>query len=249
MALQANATGGKKRFRHRLQHIELQPSPSRYDIAIELLVDGETAHKLPKVKKGQPLHWRDLVIPCDVHEDSVVTLRITEIHTLRDRAELATYHVAHVVGQHTLSIGGDEGKYTAQLTVLGDQEVEQAYQVALVKVGRVEGQSDAVKKNSQASAAFKTLLALGSTVVESVPTAGAKEAFTICANALQHLERQSQQDADLDAFLEDLARTAPSIESVKHLADARLTETVLEMLNLIEDISLFVLGFKSRSSR
>ncbi|KAG9085562.1 hypothetical protein FRC07_013346, partial [Ceratobasidium sp. 392] len=248
MALQ-DATGGKKRFRHRLQHIELQPSPSRYDIAIELLVDGETAYKLPKVKKGQPLHWRDLVLPCDVREDSTVALRITEIHALRDRTELATYRVAHVVGQRTLSIGEDEGKYTAQLTVLGDREAEQVYQVALVKVGGVEGRSNAVKKSSRASAAFKTLLTLGRTVVESVPTAGAKEAFTICANALQHLETQNQQDADLDAFLEDLTRTAPSIESVKHLADARLTETALEMLNLIEDISLFVLGFKSRSSR
>jgi hypothetical protein len=40
----------------------------------------------------------------------------------------------------------------------------------------------------------------------------------------------------------------PSIESVEELADANLEETVTAMLNLIEDASLFILSYESRSS-
>jgi hypothetical protein len=40
----------------------------------------------------------------------------------------------------------------------------------------------------------------------------------------------------------------PSIKSVEDLADANVEETVTAMLNLIEDASLFISGYKSRGS-
>jgi hypothetical protein len=40
----------------------------------------------------------------------------------------------------------------------------------------------------------------------------------------------------------------PSIKSVEELADANLRETIEEMLRLIEDASLFILGYESRGS-
>ncbi|KAG9113861.1 hypothetical protein FRC07_007722, partial [Ceratobasidium sp. 392] len=228
--------------------IKFEPSPSRYDVTVELLVDGEKAHKLPKIKKGQPLYWRDLFLPCDVREDSTITIQITETHTVRDQIELATYRVAQSVGQNALSIGGNNGKYTAQVTFTSDRDADQAYQRALAKVRRLEIRSSTVKTNSRAGEAFKVLLTLGSTMVELVPTAGTKETFMICVNALQHLEAQSQQDLELDNFIRDLAGIVPSVEAVKRVADAKLTETALAMVNLIEDVSLFILNLKPRSS-
>jgi hypothetical protein len=40
----------------------------------------------------------------------------------------------------------------------------------------------------------------------------------------------------------------PSIGSVKELAGANLGDTVRAMLNLIEDVSLFILSYKLRNS-
>ncbi|KAG8731715.1 hypothetical protein FRC10_001560 [Ceratobasidium sp. 414] len=64
----------------------------------------------------------------------------------------------------------------------------------------------------------------------------------------QHLEQQEKQDVDLNELVKSLARTVPSVESVKDLADDNLRETVMDMLNLIEDVSLFILNFRPRSS-
>jgi hypothetical protein len=64
----------------------------------------------------------------------------------------------------------------------------------------------------------------------------------------QHLEKLEKQDADLNDLVENLARMTPSIKSVEEVADANLEETVTGMLNLIEDASLFILSYESRSS-
>ncbi|KAG8683029.1 hypothetical protein FRC08_014570 [Ceratobasidium sp. 394] len=97
--------GGKKRIRHRIREIKLEPSSCKYDTSIELLVDGKEVHKLPVIKKGQPLCWDDISFPCDVHETSTIAVIIIEIHTMRDRRESATYQMAQVMGQDAILIG------------------------------------------------------------------------------------------------------------------------------------------------
>ncbi|KAG8780587.1 hypothetical protein FRC12_022800, partial [Ceratobasidium sp. 428] len=62
MIPQQNATGAQS-FRKRLREIKLQPNTSAYDIGIEIHVDGTRAHKLPILKKGQALDWKDLCLP------------------------------------------------------------------------------------------------------------------------------------------------------------------------------------------
>ncbi|KAG8743449.1 hypothetical protein FRC10_012029 [Ceratobasidium sp. 414] len=64
-----------------------------------------------------------------------------------------------------------------------------------------------------------------------------------------HLEEQDQQNKDLNKLVKDLAGMIPSVDSIKRLADANLRETVIAMLNLIEDVSLFILSFDPRSVR
>jgi hypothetical protein len=64
----------------------------------------------------------------------------------------------------------------------------------------------------------------------------------------QRIEQQEKQDVDLNDFVKGLAGMTPSISIVTELADANLGETVTAMLNLIEDASLFILNYKSRST-
>jgi hypothetical protein len=48
--------------------------------------------------------------------------------------------------------------------------------------------------------------------------------------------------------VEGLASITPSVESVRGLADSNLSKTVTAMLNLVEDASLFIVNYRSRSS-
>jgi hypothetical protein len=64
----------------------------------------------------------------------------------------------------------------------------------------------------------------------------------------QNLEQQDKQDEDINNLVEGLASIIPSVESVGRLADADLRKTVTAMLNLIEDASLFIVNYRSRSS-
>ena len=62
------------------------------------------------------------------------------------------------------------------------------------------------------------------------------------------MEQQEKRAAELDDLVRSLARTSPTIESVQRIADANLGDTVMAMLNLIEDASLFILNYKSRNA-
>ncbi|KAG8713905.1 hypothetical protein FRC08_012654 [Ceratobasidium sp. 394] len=245
MASQSAASS--KQLRHRLEEIKLDPTTSNYDIIVELLVDGKKTHKLPKIKKGQLLCWSNLCLPCDVSQTSTVTIQVTEVHTIQDQVQLATYQTAQVSGKDTFSIDRKGGKYAVQLAFLGAKSAGQAYEKAFAKAQQMENQPSVVGKAGRAGAAFKSLLALGSAMAELDPTGGAKVAFAICTKAWQHLETQDQQDTDINNLVENLASLIPSLESVKRLAEANLAETVIAMLNLIEDVSLFILNYKSRN--
>ncbi|KAG8701958.1 hypothetical protein FRC09_005033 [Ceratobasidium sp. 395] len=78
------------------------------------------------------------------------------------------------------------------------------------------------------------------------PTEGAEVVFSLCTKAWEHLEQQGNQDTELTELVKQLARMIPSIESVTSLADNNLKETLMDMLNLIEDVSLFILGTRPR---
>ncbi|KAG8793290.1 hypothetical protein FRC12_003231 [Ceratobasidium sp. 428] len=83
-------------------------------------------------------------------------------------------------------------------------------------------------------------------MAELDPTGGAKVAFSLCTKAWEHLERQEKQGEYLDELVENIAGMIPSIESTKGVADADLSQTVMAMLDLIEDLSLFILTFRPR---
>ncbi|KAG8775427.1 hypothetical protein FRC12_001492, partial [Ceratobasidium sp. 428] len=59
---------------------------------------------------------------------------------------------------------------------------------------------------------------------------------------MQCLEQHDKQDKNLYELVKRLASMAPSIEAVSDLADESLKETVMDMLDLIEDVSVFILS-------
>ncbi|KAG8793289.1 POC1 centriolar protein A [Ceratobasidium sp. 428] len=231
-----------------LAEIKLQPNTSAYDIGIEIHVDGTRKHKLPTLKKGRALDWTDLCLPCDVYDNSVIAIQVTEIHTVRNRVGQATYRVSQAIDQGITSIGASANQPGSAIAFLSEEETERAYSAAFDKSQQLEKRPGMVEKAGKVGDAFKALLALGSTMAELDPTGGAKVAFSVCTKAWECLEQQEKQDASLDQLVEDIAGMIPSVESIKGVADDDLSQTVTAMLNLVEDVSVFILSFRSSSS-
>ncbi|KAG8718488.1 hypothetical protein FRC09_012597 [Ceratobasidium sp. 395] len=247
MPPQKNASGAQM-FRKRLREIKLQPNTSAYDIGVEIHVDGTRMHKLPTLKKGQALEWTDLCLPCDVYESSVVVIQVTEVHKIRNRVDQATYQVSQATDQGVISIACNALQASIQIIFLSDEETERAYSTAFVKSQQLEKRPGMVQRAGKVGNAFKTLLALGEVMAELDATGGAKVAFSLCTKAWECLEQQEKQDASLDQLVENIAGMIPSVESIKGVADEDLSRTVMAMLNLIEDVSVFILNCRSRGS-
>ncbi|KAG8718706.1 hypothetical protein FRC08_004613 [Ceratobasidium sp. 394] len=139
----------------------------------------------------------------------------------------------------------NNGVFITHLGLLTKEAAKQAYSAAFVKAQQMEKHPGVVERLGNIGDAFKVLLALGSAMSELDPTGGAKVAFSLCTKAWEYLETQEKQDAKLYELVESIAGMIPSVESVKGLADADLAQTVMAMLNLIEDISLFILNFNT----
>ncbi|KAG8723258.1 hypothetical protein FRC09_004087 [Ceratobasidium sp. 395] len=270
MSPQQSASGAQM-LRKRVRGIKLQPNTSAYDVGIEIHVDGIRVHELPILKKGQTLDWTDLCLPCDVHEGSVIAIQVTEVHTVRNRVGQATYQVSQAINQDIASLACNVLKASVQIIFLSNEETERAYSAAFVKSQQLEKRPGIVQRAGKVGNAFKTLLALGEAMAELDPTGGAKVAFSLCTkawevriisppnelsyhlhvfmrNLSQCLEQQEKQDARLDQLVEDIAGMIPSVESIRGVADEDLCQTVMAMLSLIEDVSVFILSFRSRGS-
>ncbi|KAG9084786.1 hypothetical protein FRC06_003902 [Ceratobasidium sp. 370] len=127
-------------------------------------------------------------------------------------------------------------------------QAKRAYAEALTRVQRLEKQPGVLEKAGRVGRSFKALLALGEMMADLDPTGSAKLVFSACAEAWEYLEQQEKQDTELNEVVKRLARMIPSAESVKDLAKNDLRETVMDMLGLVEDVSLFILSFRPRRS-
>ncbi|KAG9074796.1 hypothetical protein FRC06_010453 [Ceratobasidium sp. 370] len=139
--------------------------------------------------------------------------------------------------------------FAVNLTLLSQEAAKQAYSEAFVKAQQMKQQPGVPERSGSAGHAFKVLLALGSGMAEIDPTGGAKVAFSVCTKAWECLEEQESQGTKIHELVENIAGMIPSVESVRDLADTDLKQTVIAMLNLIEDVSLFILKFRSQRSR
>ncbi|KAG9077609.1 hypothetical protein FS749_010476 [Ceratobasidium sp. UAMH 11750] len=150
--------------------------------------------------------------------------------------------------QDTIPMKCNDDVFTTYLGLLSTEAAQEGYSAAFVRARQMEKQPGVLERAGRVGDAFKVLLALGSTMSELDPTGGAKVAFSLCTKAWEFLETQEKQDADLNKLVEDIAGILPSVESVKIIADTDLAQTVIAMLNLIEDVSLFIVNFRSRQT-
>ncbi|KAG9080448.1 hypothetical protein FRC06_006566, partial [Ceratobasidium sp. 370] len=127
-------------------------------------------------------------------------------------------------------------------------QAEQSYKKAFAKAWQMETDVSAVGRASRAGTAFKKLLKVGSAIAGLDPTGGAKVAFAVCTEAWEHLEAQDNVSTGLNNLVKDLASVIPSVEAVMSLAKKNLKGTVIRTLNLIEDVSLFILDYKSQNT-
>ncbi|KAG8719047.1 hypothetical protein FRC08_003792 [Ceratobasidium sp. 394] len=236
-----------KTSRRRLQEIELTPAISACPVEIKIVVDGKELYRLPRIERKNILHWKDLVLPCDLRDDSNLTVQITEIRTLRNRVGFAVYRMSQAANSDDLSTECYNRIYTSKVVFQSQDAAGRAYTEALAKAQQMESRG-VLKTSGPVGTAFKTLLDLGSALSELDPTGGSKVAFTLCTKAWEHMEKQEKQAAELDDLVQSLARMAPTIESVQRIADANLGDTTTAILNLIEDASLFILNYKSRNA-
>ncbi|KAG8717422.1 hypothetical protein FRC08_007509 [Ceratobasidium sp. 394] len=156
--------------------------------------------------------------------------------------------MSKIVDNDTISIGCDNGMFTSELAFMTQDAANKAYEEALTRAQETEQPKSFLNKYGKYGPAFTTLLALGSALSELDPTGGAKVAFSVCTKAWEHLEKQEKQDAEINGFVEQLARMTPTIKSVQDVADANLEDTITAMSNLFEDASLFILNYRSRSN-
>ncbi|KAG9093275.1 hypothetical protein FS749_014702 [Ceratobasidium sp. UAMH 11750] len=240
--------GSGRAIRRHIQEIALTPIRTTRPIDVKILVDNEEMHRLARIEKGQPLIWKDLMLPCDLRNDSVFTVQVTEVHRATpDITGAATCPARSIIDRDNVTIGCDDGKFTLKGLFMGHDAAKTAYEDALARVQQMERPTSLLNKYGRYGAAFTTLLALGTALSELDPSGSAKVAFSVCTKAWQHLEKQEKQDKDIHDFVEQLARMTPTIKSVQDVADAHLQDTIADMLNLIEDASLFILGYRSRS--
>ncbi|QRV96509.1 hypothetical protein RhiJN_24527 [Ceratobasidium sp. AG-Ba] len=238
-------------FRHRIQAIRFDPLTSKHDISAEIQVDGKRLRKLPRIEKGQKLEWKDLYLACDVNDGSAITINVIESHTLKDRIGSAAYKVWQEMSHETISTAFSEGgkDMFKVYTVIMDEDA--AYLEALAKSKGDLKYVRLTEKSSKAEKAFMKILALSSTLCDLEPTGTAKVALSVCVRAWECFEAQEKQNTILDDLIEDLARTMSTIESIRSIADKNLSETVTEMMKLVEDVSALVLneGTRSRPER
>ncbi|KAG8695958.1 POC1 centriolar protein A, partial [Ceratobasidium sp. 395] len=147
-----------------------------------------------------------------------------------------------------VSWGGGGERFERRIGMLTEMlQAKRAYLEALRKVEQMEKRPGLLERAGKVGRAFKTLLDLGSLMADLDPTGGAKAAFSVCTKAWEHLEQQESQDAELSELVKRMARTIPSIKSLQDKANGDLKETLMDMLNLIEDVSVFILSTRSRS--
>ncbi|KAG9075116.1 hypothetical protein FRC06_010261, partial [Ceratobasidium sp. 370] len=241
------STPGPSRFRHRIREIELSPSLSTRDVAIKLLVDGTTTYKPRSIEAGQPLCWKNQLLICDVALDTEISIHVIEKRRLhQDQVRVLKYRVADVANTDEISLESDDRALSATLRFFGNEMAKDWCTRALAKVPSAQGgMSSLVGKTDRA---FQALISFGDVIGMLDPTRSANIVIGLCSEAWENLEQQRRQNIALNDLVEGLAAIIPSINSAEELANANLGRTITDMLYLIEDVSVFILGYKSDGS-
>ncbi|KAF8597312.1 hypothetical protein BDV93DRAFT_372673, partial [Ceratobasidium sp. AG-I] len=186
-----------------------------------------------------------MMIPCDVHSGSHVELRVYEKHFLNTkRAGTLEYPVATIGNQSETSFEVDTQQFRVVLRFPTPDAAKQATATALAEAQTKDKQRRLLGRLGPARDALKVIFDFGQAVSELHPAA--KIAFGICTIAWNTLEKQEECDESVEKLVVGLAAMLPFVDQVDKAAKSpQLRRTVMSMMNLIEDASIFVVEYKS----
>ncbi|KAG8702934.1 hypothetical protein FRC09_004449 [Ceratobasidium sp. 395] len=233
------------RLRHRIQAIELNPAISSCEISVKLLVNGTTVYELSPIEAGQQLHWKDLILICDVTSETKMSVKIVKKRHLKpDRTGLVRYLISEVSDKDEIALKCDDPPFSIKLRFFGKEMAEDSYANALMRAEEARRQEGTPGNVGKTARAFRALIDFGETIENLDPTGSTKMVIGICNDAWEHWEQQRRGNEMLNQLVEGLAAILPSINSAEQLADSDLRRTVTDMLFLIEDAAVFVIGYQ-----
>ncbi|KAF8595954.1 hypothetical protein BDV93DRAFT_514527 [Ceratobasidium sp. AG-I] len=246
-------------IRHRIQEITIQPATSESPIKLEILVDGQTVHKLSTIDPNQTLRWDMQTYPWFIEKH----------HTSPDREVFVKYTFSDA--ENETSITTDAGPFPSRWPAFGlvskrpnatsaamsiivtvkfldFNQIASNYSNALDRATKmVEETRGPLDKLGNSRETLKTILGFGVVAAELHPIA--KLVIGICAKAWEHLEKIQKQHEDLKRLLDGLTQMQPFIDAVKNRAQEEVLEhVVLGLLKLIEDALNYIINSMHRTS-
>ncbi|KAG8768048.1 hypothetical protein FRC12_005860 [Ceratobasidium sp. 428] len=233
------------RIRHRIQTIELNPATSSREVSVKILVNGTTVYELPSIEAGQRLYWNNLILICDVAFETNMSIKIVKRRRLKpDRVGWVQYLISDVLDEDEILLECDNPPFSVKLRFFGKEMAENSYANALVRAEEARKQEGTPGNVGKTARAFRALINFGEMIENLDPTGSTKVVTGICNDAWEHWEQQRRQNETLNELVEGLAAILPSINSVKQLADRDIRRAVTDMLFLIEDVAVFVVGYQ-----
>ncbi|KAH7345387.1 hypothetical protein B0J17DRAFT_712978 [Rhizoctonia solani] len=231
--------------------IELQPAISEKKVKAELLLNGRVVHKLPSITIGQPLKWSRPII-CDVYSDSCLEIVVYErrhgiYREFKSEQCLVSDVVQLPIKALKLSIG--DKKCTIFINFLDQIQAEMLFNKGIEKLRKMERLTvgSESSKLGKAGPIFKAMLQFGDAVADVIPIA--KTIFAVCTCALEEIENQGKYAKELDNLIGRLVGMVSLVDEVKdHTRQSSLQQSIEEFLYLIEDVSIFDMGYESKGS-
>ncbi|QRV96504.1 hypothetical protein RhiJN_24522 [Ceratobasidium sp. AG-Ba] len=202
-----------QRFRRRIRDIRLEPNISKAD------------------KEREKLEL-----------DRPTFAMVIEVHTIQNQIGKSILSNPNLGQDNSVTLECHNGLYKLQVIFLNVDQANQAYAEAFAKANRLEQPLVPGERAGRIANAFKPILALSKAITELDPTGGANAVFSVTTAAWEFL-REREDHEQLDVLAKNIASMIPSVGSIKAIADPSLMETVTNMLNLVEDMSLYILNY------
>ncbi|KAG8741983.1 hypothetical protein FRC10_002141 [Ceratobasidium sp. 414] len=182
------------------------------------------------IQANQRLCWTNQLLICDVTLDTEISIRVIEKRLLHeDQVGVLKYRIADIANMDEISLESHNRGFTTTLRFFGNEMAKDWYTRALARVQPAQAQGAISSLVEKTDNAFQALINFGDVIGK-------------------HLGQQRRQNIALNDLVERLAAIAPSLHSAEELANADLGRTITDMLYLIEDVSVFILGYRSDGS-
>ncbi|KAG9082943.1 hypothetical protein FS749_006451, partial [Ceratobasidium sp. UAMH 11750] len=253
MLPRTNTVHQNPRIRLRVVAIDVSfRTPRKYPVNLKVLAGKSIPYNLKAIGRDQVLRW-DSIDPIEVDIDDSVEIRVYETYWFerrRERVGSVTFQVCKVTNlQSTYTVQGHPESILSSVSLtFSSGENLQAAQSSLAAAGRVVGvPSEAREITRTPRNIADAIMKIGRMVIELSPMA--ESAVRLCSQAWEILQQQARDDALVARLVDDMDRMITLVAAAEdHAKLLQLKTTIAEMLALVEDISRFVIDYKSNST-